>query len=261
MSRPLLVAHGGTLTWFSRSGNPEGTVGDEGHQHINLTLSNDASKAAYYQDEGRPPDLFTIDVTRATVTRLTTDAAPDMSPVWSPDGTRIAFLSRRTGRDDLYVRASDGSGSDEPLFASAEAKAPSSWSPDGRTLLYTSRNSKTRQDVWALSMTGTAAPTPLLQTEFVETNARFSPDGRWIAYISSEGGLPAVFVRPFPVTPSSPKWQVSALGVAGNPHWRRDGREIVYRAVDGRFMAVDISLTPSFAAGPPRLLFTRDHGT
>jgi len=84
-------------------------------------------------------------------------------------------------------------------------------------------------------------------------NSRFSPDGRWIAFESDESGKSEVYVRPFPE--GAGRWQISPSG-GGNPFWRRDGKELYYINPELKIVAVPITLSPAFRAGPPSPLFT-----
>jgi Tol biopolymer transport system component len=72
----------------------------------------------------------------------------------------------------------NGSQDWEVLFKSSEDKFATSWSRDGRFLLYTVNHPKTKSDIWLLPLTGDRKPVPFLIMEFNEQNARFSPDGR-----------------------------------------------------------------------------------
>ena len=84
---------------------------------------------------------------------------------------------------------------------------------------------------------------------------QFSYDGKWLAYTSdiNEPGKFEVFVQSFPA--GDLKQQVSREG-AGQPRWRSDGKELYFRALDLRFMAVDIALGARIEAGVPHMLFT-----
>jgi hypothetical protein len=83
--------------------------------------------------------------------------------------------------------------------------------------------------------------------------ARLSPDGRWIAYVSNESGQEEVYVRRFPDLDR--KWQVSRQG-GTTPHWRRDGREIVFLAAGVRVLAVAVDpREDELNPGVPQLLF------
>jgi Tol biopolymer transport system component len=143
-------------------------------------------------------DVWLIDVGRGFATRFTFDPGNDTIPLWSPDGRRVAFRSNRNGVFDLFEKPASGAGDEQPLLVTSDNKAPLSWSPDGRFLLYATQNPKTGVDLWALPLVGERKPFPVLQTSFDEVAGQFSPDGRWVAYQSNESGPVQIYVRPFP---------------------------------------------------------------
>ncbi len=98
----------------------------------------------------------------------------------------------------MFWKAADGTGQAERLTTSANPQFPSSWSSDGKTLVFEEPRPETRRDVGVLSMDGERTAELLLQTEFSEADSQVSPDGRWIAYRSDESGQSEVYVRPFP---------------------------------------------------------------
>lgn len=65
----------------------------------------------------RTRDIWLFDVSRGLRTRFTFDPADELASVWSPDGSRIVFNSRRKGHLDLYQKASSGAGSEDVLLA------------------------------------------------------------------------------------------------------------------------------------------------
>jgi len=83
------------------------------------------------------------------------------------------------------------------LLKTGETKIPTSWSSDGRYLLYTAIDPKTKGDLWVLPMEKGAKPVPFLRTQFNEGDGHFSPDMHWIAYVSDESGRNEVYVRAF----------------------------------------------------------------
>jgi serine/threonine protein kinase/Tol biopolymer transport system component len=258
----------GQLTWFDRTGKVLGAIGDPG-LYRTLAISPDGKRIAF---ERADPENFThhdiwlYDSVRGVTTRFTFYSGWDGNPVWSPDGSHIAFGGEKpdTGIFNLYQKTSDLAGEEELLFKSEVHKIPSSWSPDGRFLLFFNPTGATH--VWVLPLDGTAAnrkPFQLEQSAFMQAVGRFSPDGHWIAYDSNESGKDEIYVRPFDAAfaagPSSStmitgKWMVSKDG-GTVPLWRGDGKELFYLSPNGMAMAIDVNTAGLFQAGIPKPLF------
>ncbi len=236
------------LTWFDRGGKKLESLGPKGPLW-SPRISHDGRRVLFAI--GDPGDLWLEDMARHVSTRLTFDPSDENFPIWSPDDSRIVFMSRRTGGGDLYGKASSGSGSEELLFSSPLGKAPRSFSPDGRLLLFTSLNPKTKYDFDVLSLPDRKV-TPFLHTEFDEFHGEFSPDGRFVAYASNESGRLEIYVQPFP-GPGG-KWQMSTTGGTA-PVWRRDGKELFYLAPDHKLMAVAVRTGTTLEAEAPQPLF------
>jgi eukaryotic-like serine/threonine-protein kinase len=98
-------------------------------------------------------------------------------------------------------------------------------SPDGKSLLYDTRDWVTKQDLWVASLSSQSKPIPFLRTIFNEGQGQVSPNGEWIAYTSDESGTWEVYVQPFPSTGG--KWQISTGGGA-EPRWSRDGKQLFF---------------------------------
>jgi Tol biopolymer transport system component len=222
----------------------------------NVALSPDGSKVVSVRADRQTGNfnLWEYDLIRHTDSRLTFTGS-NRFPVWSPDGTQIAFDSSRDGARSVYRKSAVGNGKEELLERSV--MLPKDWSRDGRYLLCDTPNQtpKTGNDIWALPLFGDHKPIPYVVTEFSELNPRLSPDGRWLAYQSSESGRPEIYVVSFP-TPGG-KWRISASDAAGaaSPVWNRNGRELYFFSFDAKVMAVDIAPGPAFQAGIPKALF------
>ena len=245
------------LTWRDRTGRALGTVGGPAPD-LNLALSPEERRVALAVGTVNLQniDIWIIDMTRNGRSRLTGESGVHGSPVWSPDGTRIAFQSRRSGKLSLREKRVGGTSPDESLVegvGNTVAIAPTSWSANGRYIAYTLRSAFPRSsDVWILPLFGDRKPFPLVHTNYFEGEAVFSPDGRWIAYTTDDSGQANVFLQPFP--DAGEKLQVSTAGGSA-PIWRADGRELYYLGADWTLMAVAIDTTGRVDAGPPRALF------
>jgi eukaryotic-like serine/threonine-protein kinase len=254
-SRPRTIP-----TWFDRKGTPLGPVGEAGFIEA-VALSPDGRKLAVGESssgQGGPGTAIWLrDLGSGVRTRVTFSGGAS-TPVWSPDGTRIAFTTPRDGVGRVYQRAADGTGAEFPLFADdGNAWAwVNDWSSDGRWLIYStpSTDTKVGNDLWVLPMGGAAGGRPVqyIVGPALQQQAQFSPDGRFVAYGSDQSGMWEIYVQPFP-NASDGKWMVSGGGGA-EPRWSRDGKELFYFAGQ-TLMAVPVSLLPTFSAGAPVALF------
>ncbi|MFY9550847.1 MAG: protein kinase [Thermoanaerobaculia bacterium] len=198
------------------------------------------------------PDIWVLDISRGTSARLTFDPGEDETPVWTPDGGKVTYSADRAGHPRaLYSKPSDGSGTEERLFDSETHSHVSSWSPDGRTLVYTEYDPVFSGNIWVLTLGEKVERRPWLRTPFNERAGRFSPDGHWLAYVSNESGRDEVYVQPFP-GPGG-KWQIS-VSEGTEPVWSHAGSEIFYRSGD-KMMAVSVASGRGFSAETPHVLF------
>jgi Tol biopolymer transport system component len=187
---------------------------------------------------------------RDALSRATFGGTTNIAPIWSPDGTQLAFESDRAGVLNLFWQPVDGSGAAERLTTGQFNNFPSSFAPDGQTIAFIEITPDTGYDIWTLGL-GDRKVKPILKTQYNETTPQFSPDGRWLAYLSDESGRWEVYVQPYP-GPGG-KWQVSTQG-GTEPVWNPAGGELFYRA-GNRMMTVPITLQPGFSAGKPVVLF------
>jgi hypothetical protein len=249
------------VTWVDREGKNIGSVGPPGPDP-RVVLSPDGRRAvAKDTPYNVPGDLWMLDLASGVRTRFTFKKDVYAPAVWSPDGTRVAYSAGRLG-DTLYEKAASGLGDEQVLLQEPGLRHfPTSWSSDGRFLLYHIQNApSTGYDLWALSLSD-RKPHLLLGESFNEWAGVFSPDMRWVAYASLETGLSEVFVRPFRVSgetgePSfgEGKWQISKD--TGNwPQWRI-GQEIVFNTFPRtEAFVVPVNTTgTAFESGVPQRL-------
>jgi eukaryotic-like serine/threonine-protein kinase len=241
------------LSWFDRSGRTLGTLGSPEQVGLsNLRLSPDDRRVAVERSLHNDTDLWLLDATRQTRFTHASNGRLMRLPLWSPDGSRVAFQSVRSGSVALSVKPSAGDGADDVLFESPEVKVPTDWSPDGKLLMYYVPNPRSGTDLWVLPW-DTRVPVAFLRTEANELWGQFSPDGRWVAYQSNDTGRYEIYLRSFP-SPGGPIPISTTGGVY--PRWSRDGTELYFIAPDGKLMAVSIrTTTTSVDPGVPTALF------
>jgi dipeptidyl aminopeptidase/acylaminoacyl peptidase len=239
------------VEWIDRAGKRSPALA-ETLIYSDAQLSPDGKRLAIVVRDAqtRQPDIWTVDLAGGARTRLTFGPGFSWLPVWSPDGGRIAYTASRP-KVGLFEKASSGIGAEKTILEKEGDTHPTSWSPDGRFLLYYiwDPSEGTNYDVWALPVSPPGKPFPYLRTAADETNARFSPDGKRVAYTSSESSRDEIYVQTFP--PGDGKWQISRGG-ADLPRWRMDGRELFFLANDGRIYSAPVSAGEAFEAGTPR---------
>ena len=227
------------LTWFDRNGKVLGTVGTPGNV-LWPAISPDGNTVVVDRRDPQTGyfDLWLQDLVRGTASRLTFNPKSNEFPVWSADGSHIAFTSLRDGAGNLYQKTATGAAQDEALDKAARGKRADDWSRDGRYIIEERFSDPgTGFDIWILPVFGDRKPFPYLQTEFNERWAKLSPNGEWLAYVSDETKRNEVYVQTFP-TPGG-KWQVSTNG-GDRPLWSRDGKELFFIGGDQKLMAVEV---------------------
>ncbi len=257
------VAKERQLVWFDRSGNRIGEV-PGGDAYGGLALSPDGKKVAYFLDN-TGFDVWVFDIARGLKTPLTFGSSSgqgNLYPVWSPDGKDVAYTSFRGGKYGLYKKPADGSGSEMQLLEGSDHfRVPTSWSTDGKYLVYHegvsggayANGAPGGWSIWIVPLFGDRKAYPFLQSSSSAREATLSPDGKWLAYCSNESGEYRVYVVPFP-GPGG-KWQVSR-GDGRGPLWRRDGKELFYLSADNKLLAVPVNASGgTFSSGDAHVLF------
>jgi dipeptidyl aminopeptidase/acylaminoacyl peptidase len=215
------------LAWVDRGARPLENPGPPG-VYRGIEVSPDGKRIAVHRHDATGGDVVVIEP-RGSTTRLTFDASHhNSSPVWSPSGDRIVYSALVKSKWGLYQTLSSGSGTEELLYESELPKAPMSWSPDGKRIVFWTQDPKNGSDLWVLPLDGDKKPAPLIASAFHETHGQISPDGKWIAYTSNSTGRNEVYVQPFPS--GSGRYQISFHG-GDWPRWKGDGKELFYHAI------------------------------
>ena len=255
------------FAWISRDGTPVESD-SANNDAISFSLSPDERYVAFYRD-GDPatvyPKVWAMDLARqGAVFRVTDSEVPaaDVTPIWSPKGHEILY-GRGDDRRMRLMRQELTGGTAVCVLDSPGPKFPTDWSADGRIVAYTSQVPDFQHlHVWTADVDATPPGNArtFLQHTYSEANAYFAPstaagEPRFLAYTSAETGRDDVYVCDFPG--AARKWQVSTSGGL-MPHWRADGRELFYLALDGTLMAAPVTLGSTVEVGTARPLFASE---
>ena len=246
------------LVWMDHEGKQTGLLGEPGEWGL-PRIAPDGRRVVCGKmaPDGHQGELWLFEGDR--MSRLISIPGADArSPVWSPDGTRVAFTSNPGTLYDIYLKTMNAPGPAEPLFHSEYTKYLNDWSRDGRYLLFGSfATAGTSSDVWAYSL-GDRRGGPVVDRAHSESYPALSPNGHWLAYQSGESGRDEVYVQAFDgISDGIKRRSKVSTGGGRMPRWRADGLELFFLAGLGSVMSAS---TSSSAAGditfePPRELF------
>src|SRR5262249_29264012 len=149
-------------------------------------------------------DIWTFDVATGQGTAITHDTDPDVSPIWSPDGKHVAYVSIRKEYFGIYRKASDGTGDEELLFryTPGATSVLTAWSSAGRFLTFDSGGVLLLVPLRADEKPLDRQAIEWLREEYDVSDGEFSPDGRFLAFLSNESDVDKrqVYVRRFDST-------------------------------------------------------------
>jgi eukaryotic-like serine/threonine-protein kinase len=198
-------------------------------------------------------DIWIFDPVRGTQDRATFEGQ-NAFPIWSSDGSKMAFRSDRTGPLRIYVATGANTREVTPLTP-GPLDVPSSWSADGKELAFTRGFSATggNTDIYVVNIDNAGEPRALVATPASETFPEFSPDGKWLAYVSNESGRSTLYVQPYPGP--GPRVTVASDPPPTEPAWSKNSNELFYRS-GARFLSVRYRASASdFIPEKPTVLF------
>jgi serine/threonine-protein kinase len=274
------ISRNGTLSYLQGDGGAVGPVGQQelrivefasgastevpiaNRRYRNVRWSPDGNSIAFAALEPGEftarSSIYAYNVELRTATRRLTSEGTQAFPVWSPDGTRIAYLDAQRslgpdgsgmgalGAGDLWVVDVDG-GEPSLLLEHEGQDVPYSWAQDG-FLLFTGGPDTGSSEILRASTSEPGAMTTYLDIDGDLGSVAVSPDGRYAAFLSSEGpGVnPELEVRSYP--DPGPPIQVSEGG-GDRPRWSREGDRLFYWKTDGdvnSLMMARVRTEPSF---------------
>jgi serine/threonine protein kinase/Tol biopolymer transport system component len=255
------LSHYRNLVWVDREGGVEPIAIELGGRPMYPVINPDGRHLSVTVRGTERRRCWSADLDRMILTPLT-EGQNDHVGLWSRDGSRMVFSSDRDGPSNLYVTS--GAWQDEPrrITRSPSHQCPSSWTPDGRSIVYVEFTQETDADIWIVEPDQPDAARPLLATGAMETHGMVSPDGRWLAYTSEHSGRREVYVDSFddlgiPI-------QVS-IGGGQSPIWDPEGDRLYFlQQVRERpaavpvFAAMEATITAEgeLTIGEPRQMFS-----
>ena len=192
----MLPSFGGGAVYYTsyKHGNPDLWVYEGGNRRKLSSKSGQNTGAAYCGGKlavtlskgGQNTDVYLIDPKTGKVqTRLTKHWSIDTSPSFSPDCSKIAFVSGRSGGPQIYVMNADGSNQKRLTYQGSYNTQPS-WSPQGGKIAFSARDERSAFDIFTVTLDGTIER--LTQDQGNNSDPSFSPDGRYLTFVSDRGG-------------------------------------------------------------------------
>jgi serine/threonine-protein kinase len=278
LAAPFVITRNGTLVY--RAGvAPESRflTRDPRGKIDTLPITPIVTSYARFSPDGRSLAL-TVGTTRGnnrytaiydfevgTLTRFTIGGGGH-APVWSPDGTRLAFTAEGEGDDaeDIFVQPVDRSTKPVRILRLPNDQHGRAWPADSVLVFTTNLVPRgiggagfNKGSIGIANPMSPGAPTrAYLESQEGVSDAAISPDGRYAAFTSNEVSGPEIYVRPFPVAGAGGQWRISPKGGL-NARWSGDGRTIFYQGRDfDTIHAVHVNSGPPFTVGSSEVVAT-----
>ena len=233
------------MSRIDRLGRRGATIGDPG-PWVQIARSPNGRLLAVQRDRTAASDIWLFDLVRSVSSKFTVNGGNN-GPVWSPDGSELAFRNNRRVLNEVFRKPL--AGGNAVAWTGIPSERLEDWSRDGRYLVMGQASGA----VLAMPLAGGSpivAVPPSSADELDES--QMSPDGRWISYNSSSSGSYQIYLQPFP----GPGERVTVSSRGGvQAKWRGDGRELFYLSYDGTMMSVDVPPGATPDIGTPRPLF------
>ena len=207
------------------------------------------AKHSLFAPESRNSEIYVMNADGTGQTRLTKNSMLDANPAWSPDGTRITFVSDRDDNPEIYVMNADGTGQTRLTNNSVGDWGPN-WSPDGtRIAFYSYRDGK--PDIYVMNADGTGQ-IRLTNDSAGDYVPDWSPDGTKIAFFSTREGGAEIYVMNADGTGQT-RLTNSSIMLNANPAWSPDGARIAFDSCSWGNETYEIYVMNADGTGQTRL--------
>ena len=204
---------------------------------ISPTWSPDGGRLAYVSFEQKKPVVYVQSITTGARQAVANFFGSNSAPAWSPDGRRLAVVLSRDGGSQMNLISADGRGQPQRLAASASIDTEPNFSPDGRSIIFTSYRGGSPQ-IYRIAVAGGQVQRLTFEGSY-NISPRHSPDGKSFTFIQRNGGRYNVAVQDFATR------QVQVLtegGVDESPSFAPNGRMILYASeIGGRGILAAVS--------------------
>jgi TolB protein len=156
-------------------------VTSENQRVEGVDVSHDGRSLVYDANRNGNADIFRVPLAGGEPTQITTHAADDFQPVWSPDDKRFAFYSTRSGGRDIFVVDADGQNLEQVTSTPTSERFPT-WSPDGQGLAYYIADGS-EAGLYLTSHVNGRWSEPVRVGKPGLQRPRWSPDGNWISAV------------------------------------------------------------------------------
>jgi Tol biopolymer transport system component len=213
----------------------------ENPQPAKAAFPGQNGRVAFASNRAGPPDNYEIYTVSSTGTevglsRRTNDPAFDTEPAYSPDGSKIAFQSSRSGDNDIWIVNSTGTPNPTRITNNPANDRDPNWSPDGSRIVFSSTRSG-QERIWTVSSTGTeVGPLQVTDAPFASRRPAYAPNGNRIVFqMESDGFAPA------------PNWNI----------WTRSLSAVPGRGYERITSRADQDEEPAYSPDGTRLAFVR----
>jgi len=174
-------------------------------------------------------EIFTAPVEEGDIRQLTESSARDRNVSYSPDGKQLAYISDRSGREELYVTSADGSAEAQKLTDIDALKFNYNWSPDSKEIAFTASDDTLRK------ITVASKQIAVLDTSHFGNigSPAWSPDGKWLAYSKSdETRTSDIYLIASSGAEKTPRKVTFDSNNDTNPEFAPDGRKLFFQRIE-----------------------------